>query len=246
MGNKRGIGARVVRLEDPRFVTGQGRFADDVSVPETTRAYVVRSPHAHARIIAIDAAAARSAPGVLAVLTGDDAVRDGLGGLACHAYPQLPPGAPHLRPVQPILASGKVRHVGDRVAVVVAESLAQAQSAGELVTVHYEPLEAVTLACAPRDGTPRVWDDARSNIAFTLERGNPAAADEQFRKAAHVTSLTVAYPRASANALEPRSAIAYRDSVSGRLTLCTSTQSPFMVRQALAEVLHMPESALRV
>ena len=118
---KNGIGARVVRLEDRRFLTGQGRFADDVDVPEMMRAYVVRSPHAHARIIAIDAAAARRAPGVLAVLTGDDVMRDGLGGLACHAYPQLPPGTAHLRPVQPILAADKVRHVGDRVAVVIAE-----------------------------------------------------------------------------------------------------------------------------
>jgi carbon-monoxide dehydrogenase large subunit len=243
---KKGIGARVARLEDRRFLTGQGRFADDVNVPEMMQAYVVRSPHAHARIIAIDVAAARRAPGVLAVLTGNDVMRDGLGGLACHAYPELPPGTAHLRPVQPILAADKVRHVGDRVAVVIAESLAQAQSAGELVAVQYEPLEAVTLTDASRDGAPKVWDGARSNIAFTLERGNRAAADEQFRKAAHVTSLAVAYPRACANTIEPRSAIAYHDGVSRRLTLCTSTQSPFLVRQALAEVLHMPESALRV
>lgn len=239
-----GIGARVVRREDERFVTGRGRFADDLDLPGMARACIVRSPHAHARLAAVDVGAARSAAGVLAVLTGADVVREGLGGLPCHAFPAA--GGKQYRPVQPILATGAVRHVGDRVALVVAETLAQAKNAAELVAVDYEPLPAVTLADAVLPDAPKVWPDAASNISFTIERGNPAAVDEQFAKAAHVTALTVAYPRISANALEPRCAIAYEDPSGGRLTLCSSTQSPFLVRQTLADVLHRPEAALRV
>jgi aerobic carbon-monoxide dehydrogenase large subunit len=241
-----GIGAPVVRREDHRFLTGQGRFADDINLPGMARACVVSSPHAHARITGIDVAAARAAPGVLAVLTGRDAIEEKLGCFPCHAFPPLPAGSPYYRPLQPILAAGKVRHVGDRVACVVAETLEQARLAAELVAVTYEPLPPVTLADALKAGAARVWDDAGSNLSFKLERGDVQAVDEQFRRAAHVTSLTIVYPRATANAMEPRSAIAYADPASGRLTLCTSTQSPYLVRQTLAEMLRMPESALRV
>jgi aerobic carbon-monoxide dehydrogenase large subunit len=241
-----GIGASVVRREDQRLVTGQGRFADDVNLPGTVWGYLVRSPHAHARIAGIDVTTARTADGVLMVLTGADVTDGRLGGLPCHAFPQAPQGSRHYRPLQSILAIDKVRHVGDRVALVIAETLAQAKAAAELVAVDYQPLPAVTLADAVKSGAVKIWDDAASNISFTIERGNRAAVDEQFRKAAHVTSLTVAYPRASANAIEPRSAVAYEDPASGRLTLCTSTQSPYIVRQTLAEVLHIPEASLRV
>lgn len=241
-----GIGARVVRREDERFLTGRGRFADDLNLPSTARAYIVRSPHAHARIAALDVAAARAAEGVLVVLTGAEVASEGLGGLPCHAFPPAVAGARQYRPLQPILATGVVRHVGDRVALVVAETLAQAKTAAELLAVDYEPLPAVTLADAAKPDAPKVWSDAASNISFTIERGDRAIVDEQFRKAAHVTSVTVAYPRASANALEPRSATAYEDPASGRLTLCTSTQTPYLVRQTLANVLHMPEASLRV
>jgi carbon-monoxide dehydrogenase large subunit len=241
-----GIGAGVVRREDQRLLTGQGRFADDVNLSEMARAYVVRSPHAHARIAGIDVAAARAAPGVLAVFTGADVIQDKLGGLPCHAFPPVPAGSPHYRPVQSILATDRVRHVGDRVALVVAETLAQAKAAGELVAVDYEPLQAVTLADALKDGAPKVWEDVGNNISFKIERGNASAVDEQFRKAAHVASLTVVTPRVTANAIEPRSAIAYDDPASGRMTICTSTQCPYLVRQTLASILRIPELALRV
>lgn len=241
-----GIGARVVRREDQRFLTGRGRFADDVDLPGTARAYIVRSPHAHARIAALDVAAARAGEGVLAVLTGADAASEGLDGLPCQAFPPAVGGAQQFRPLQPILATGVVRHVGDRVVVIVAETLVQAKNAAELIAIDYQPLPAVTLTDAVKPGAPKVWHDAASNISFTIERGDRAAVDEQFRKAVHVTALTMAYPRVSANALEPRSAIAYEDPASGRLTLCTSTQTPFLVRQTLADVLHRPEGELRV
>lgn len=244
--NTSGIGARVVRREDQRFVTGRGRFADDVDLPDTAKAYIVRSPYGHARIAGLDVVAACASEGVLAVLTGADVSRDGLGGLPCHAFHQPAAGARHCRPLQPILVADTARHIGDRVALVIAETLTQAQNAAELVRVDYEPLPAVTLADAVKGDAPKVWNDASNNISFTIERGNRTAVEEQFRKAAHVTALTVAYPRASANAIECRSAIAYQDPASGRLTLCTSTQSPYLVRQTLADVLHWPEAALRV
>src|SRR5215469_1619781 len=169
------IGARVVRREDRRFLTGRGRFADDVDLPGTARAYIVRSPHAHARIAALDATAARAGEGVLAVLTGADVAGEGLGGLPCHAFPRAAAGAQQYRPLQPILATGVVRHVGDRVALVVAETLAQAKNAAERVAIDYVPLPAVTLADAVKPDAPKVWHDAASNISFTIERGDRAA-----------------------------------------------------------------------
>jgi aerobic carbon-monoxide dehydrogenase large subunit len=243
---KTGIGAGVVRREDERFITGRGRFTDDLTLPGMVWASVVRSPHAHARITSIDIETARAAPGVLAVLTGADVIREKLGTLPCHAFPPLPPGSPLFHPKHNVLATDKVRHVGDRVVLVVAESLVQAENAAELVVVDYEPLPAVTLADALQAGAPKVWDECAGNVSFTFERGNVAATDTQFAKAAHVTSLTIAYPRASANAIEPRSAVAYDDPASGRMTLCTSTQTPFLVRQTVADILHIQELALRV
>jgi aerobic carbon-monoxide dehydrogenase large subunit len=243
---KTGIGAGVVRREDERFITGRGRFTDDLTLPGMVWASVVRSPHAHARIRSIDIEAARAAPGVLAVLTGADAIKEQLGTLPCHAFPPLPPGSPLFHPKHNVLATDKVRHVGDRVVLVVAESLVQAENAAELVVVDYEPLPAVTLADALQAGAPKVWDECAGNVSFTFERGNVAATDTQFAKAAHVTSLTIAYPRASANAIEPRSAVAYDDPASGRMTLCTSTQTPFLARQTVADILHIQELALRV
>jgi aerobic carbon-monoxide dehydrogenase large subunit len=243
---KTGIGAGVVRREDERFITGRGRFTDDLTLPGMVWASVVRSPHAHARIRSIDIEAARAAPGVLAVLTGADAIKEQLGTLPCHAFPPLPPGSPLFHPKHNVLATDKVRHVGDRVVLVVAESLVQAENAAELVVVDYEPLPAVTLADALQAGAPKVWDECVGNVSFTFERGNVAATDTQFAKAAHVTSLTIAYPRASANAIEPRSAVAYDDPASGRMTLCTSTQTPFLARQTVADILHIQELALRV
>src|SRR5438034_11510589 len=132
-----GIGAPVRRLEDERFLTGRGRFVDDLLPPGTVFAHVLRSPHAHARIERIDIAAARAARGVLAVLTGADVVREAIGALPCAAFPES-----GFRPSQPILASGKVRHVGEAVALVVAETAAQAADATELIQVDYAPLRS--------------------------------------------------------------------------------------------------------
>ncbi|HEX9433334.1 MAG TPA: xanthine dehydrogenase family protein molybdopterin-binding subunit [Burkholderiales bacterium] len=230
-----GIGAPVRRLEDERFLTGRGCFVDDLLPPGTAFAHVLRSPHAHARIQRIDTAAARAASGVLAVLTGDDVVREGIGALPCAAFPEA-----GFRPLQPILAIDKVRHVGEAVALVVAETSSQAADAAELIEVDYVPLPAVTLEDAQASAAPRVWDEARDNVSFRLERGDQAAVGRAFASAAHVTRVSVAYPRASANPIEPRAVLAFKD------TLWTSAQSPFQVREVLASVFGMPQTELRV
>jgi carbon-monoxide dehydrogenase large subunit len=206
----------------------------------------VRSPHAHARIVAIGRRASEAAPGVLAVFTGKELVEQGIGGLPCEAFPALPEGSRAHRPVQPILAIDKARHVGDGVALIVAESAAQAKDAADLLEVEYGPLPAVTLADALEAGAPLIWEDAGSNLAFELERGEAKAVDAQFARAAHVTRLFIQYPRASANAIEPRTALAWRDGFDGRLTLCSAAQSPYQVREVLCAILGIPEQNLRV
>jgi carbon-monoxide dehydrogenase large subunit len=238
------IGAALQRLEDERFLTGQGRFVDDLRPFGTVFLHVVRSPHAHARLLAIDKAAALAAPGVLLVLTGEDAAQENLGGLPCEAYPALPHGSAYHRPLQPVLATDKVRHVGEAVALVVAQTLAQAMDAGELLNVEYEALPAVTLPDALAPGAPKVWDEARSNLAFQLERGERDAVARAFAAAAHVTKLALTYPRASANTIEPRTALALPEE--GRCTLYSSLQTPYQAREVLCAIFGIPEFELRV
>jgi carbon-monoxide dehydrogenase large subunit len=240
------LGAPVRRVEDERLLTGQGHYADDMVMPNTTYAYVVRSPHAHARILGIETDVARSAPGVLAVLTGEDVAKEGLGALHCHSFPKVPPGSPSYCPTQPILVADRVRHVGDRVALVVAETLSQAKDAGELIDIEYDILPAVTLIDALAPGAPKVWDDCDGNVGFQIESGDGDAVDAQFVAASHVTKISCHYPRASANSMEPRAAIAYRDSLDNRYTLCTSCQEPHAVKREIAELLGISELSLRV
>jgi len=218
-----GIGAAVRRVEDERFLTGRGRFVDDLLPPHTAFAHVLRSPHAHARIVRIDTSAAR---GALLILTGEDVMRERLGSLPCIAFPSVDG---HRR-TQPILAVGEVRYVGEPIALVVAETAAQALDAAELIDVEYEPLPAVTLADAR----------ARGSVSFRIERGEAAAVARAFASAAHLTKVAVHYPRASANTIEPRAVLASEN------TLWTCAQSPFQVREALASILGIPEADLRV
>ena len=171
-------------------------------------------------------------PACLAVLTGEDVAKEKIGGLPCQQFPRVtPPGMRFFIPPQPILAVDKVRYVGDRVAVVVAETLAQAKDAAELLVVDYEPLRAVMLADALKPGAPQVWDEADGNLSFQIEVGDRAAVEKQFAAAAHVTKLSLHYPRATANTMEPRAAIAYYDPVDDRFTLISSTQNPFRVKE---------------
>jgi aerobic carbon-monoxide dehydrogenase large subunit len=238
------IGAALARVEDERFLTGRARFVDDLLPAGTAFAHVLRSPHAHARILDIDIAAARAAPGVLLVLTGADVVRERVGGLPCEAFPSLPPASRYHRPLQPILAVGKVRHVGEPVAFIVAETAWQAADAAERLVVDYEPLPAVTLPDALTPGAPKVWDEAHDNLSFELERGDGDAVARAFAAAAHVTRISLTYPRACANTIEPRTALALPED--GRFTLYSSLQTPYQAREVLASVLHLGEIDLRV
>jgi aerobic carbon-monoxide dehydrogenase large subunit len=241
------IGASVRRVEDERLLTGQGCYADDLHPANATFAYVLRSPHAHALIGRIDTSGARSMPGVLLVLTGKDLADADLAGLPC-LWPPPPSaivGKPFL-PAQPLLATGKVRHVGEPVALIVAESLALAKDAVERVAVNYAPLPGVILAEALTDGAPQVWDEAQRNLSFALEFGEARAVDERFAAASHVESIAVHYPRTIANPIEPRAAVAYKESGTGRFTLVSSTQDPFQVRHVVSRILGISAFDIRV
>jgi aerobic carbon-monoxide dehydrogenase large subunit len=244
--NATGMGAPVRRVEDKRFLTGTGRFVDDMAPPGTAIACLVRSPHAHARILGIETVAAKSSPGVIAVLTGEDALRENLGHLECHSFPKSTPGFASFCPTQPLLATEKVRYVGEAVALVVAETNAAAKDAVELVEVSYDPLPAVTLVDAHAADAPKVWEEAEGNTGFVIESGDAATGDAQFAAAAHVSTLRVNYPRATANSMEPRAALAWREPMDGRFTLCTSAQEPHSVKQAVSQVLGIPLQDVRV
>ena len=170
-----GIGQPVRRVEDRRFITGRGSYLDDLSLPRQVWAYMLRSPHAHARIRGIDIAAAIGAPGVLAAFAGEDLARDGIGSIPCLSALTSRDGSPCVMPLHPAIARDRVRHVGDTVALVVAESLAAARDAAELVAVDYEPLPAaVDTARALEVRQPQVWEAAPGNLCFDWEVGDGA------------------------------------------------------------------------
>ncbi len=243
-----GIGAPVRRKEDDRFLTGRGRYTDDINRRGQAYAVIVRSPVAHARIASIDSAAATAVPGVVAVLTGEDMAADGVGGLPCGWLITNKDGSNMFEPPQPPLPSDRVRHVGDQVAVVVAESREQAAAAASLVDVDYEELPAVpSLQHVLSEGTPAVWDEAPDNICYDWEIGDQAATDAAFEGADHVVTLDVVNNRLIPNAIEPRCAIGEYDAHTEDYTLFTTSQNPHLTRLLLgAFVMGIPESKLRV
>ena len=245
--NKFGIGQPVRRVEDRRFITGRGQFVDDIARPRQCHGVLVMSPHAHARIRSIDAKKAAAADGVLCVLTAADAEADDIGMLMA-PMPEDVGGPKGFRARRPILVAGKVRAVGDRVAFVVAETLAQAQSAAELIEIDYEVLPAaVSVEDAVRPGAPAIWDECPSNVSFTLAFGNKEVTDAAFARAKHVVSLRLESNRISANAIEPRAAIGDYDPADGSYTLHATSQNPHGNRNQLAgNVLKIPETRLRV
>ncbi|PJK29861.1 xanthine dehydrogenase family protein molybdopterin-binding subunit [Minwuia thermotolerans] len=240
-----GIGASVRRKEDLRFIKGRGKYTDDIVLQDMSYAAIVRSPHAHAKINRIDTSAARAAPGVVGVLTADDFAA--FGGLPCGWQVTGKNEQPMIEPKHPILAEGKVRHVGDPVAVVIAESRAQARDAAELVEIDYEPLPAVVdMRSALEDGAS-VHDEAGDNLCYDWELGDREAVEAAFRKADHVTTLELINNRLVPNAMEPRCAIGDFDDASGEHTLYTSSQNPHVIRLLMgAFVLQIPEHKLRV
>ncbi len=242
------IGRAVKRREDLRFLTGAGTYTDDINRPGQLYAYIVRSPHAHARLGGIDASGARSSPEVVAVFTGNDMAADGVGGLPCGWQIHSKDGTPMAEPPHPVLAVERVRHVGDPVAVIVAESLGAARDAAERLAVQYTELPAITdPAAALKPGAPRVWDDIAGNLCFDWQLGDAAAVDAAFARARHVARIDLVNNRLIPNAMEPRAAIGEFDRASGEYTLFTTSQNPHVIRLLMgAFVLHIPESGLRV
>ncbi len=243
-----GVSQGVRRSEDRRFLTGHGRYVDDVDVPRQAHAVFLRSPHAHARIKAIDTAEAAAAPGVLGVFTAADVAADGLGALPCMSPATNHDGSPMVDAPRPLLAAERVRHVGDTVAMVVAESIAAARDAAELIAVDYEPLPAVAdTAATVEPGAPLVWDDAPNNVCFDWRTGDAAATERAFAAASRVVAVDLVNNRVVANPIEPRAALGEYDRAEDRYTLHTSTQGSHKLRRFLSpHVLKVPADKLRV
>ncbi len=242
------VGQGVARFEDPRLLTGGGRFVDDVVLPRMAFGCVLRSSHAHANIRAIDAAQAKAAPGVLLVLAGADWKRSGFGDLPVPGGHKRRDGSPIYRSPYPALAQDRVRWVGDYVAFVVAETYTQAVDAAELIAVDYAPLPAVTsTADAILPGAPRVWDDCPENVCFVHLAGDKAQVDAAFARADHVVRHRFVINRVTAVTMEARGCIGDYDAASGRYTLYAQSQGVHTFRSDLAQqVLKVPESKVHV
>jgi carbon-monoxide dehydrogenase large subunit len=250
MSNKY-IGKAVKRVEDKRFITGKGKYTDDMILPGQTYAYIIRSPYAHAQVKSIDISQALAAEGVVAVFTGDDIAQSGINGVPAGWQVNFKNGDIMKEPPHPLLVGtgSTVKHVGDAVAVVIAESKEIAADAAELVEIDYEVFDAVVNpAEAVKEGAPLVHESAPNNIAFDWEIGNPKAeVDEAIANSHHVTSLEFVNQRMVPNPIEPRSAIGHYESSSDRYTLYTSTQNPHLIRLLMcAFVLGIPEHKVRV
>jgi carbon-monoxide dehydrogenase large subunit len=239
------VGQRVERREDYRFLTGAGQYTDDITLPQQSYACFLRSPHAHARIRAIDTAAARVAPGVLGVFTGRDVAA--VGGLPCGWLIKSIDGTPMKEPKHPIIAESRVRHVGDQVALVVAESLAAAKAAAALIEVDYEVLPAVTDTASAAGAATAVHEEAPDNVCYTWAIGDQSAVDAAFARAAHVTRLSFVNNRLIPNAIEPRAANAAYSRADDSYTLYVTSQNPHVERLLMtAFVLGLPEHKVRV
>ena len=246
--SKYGIGQPVLRFEDPRLLRGQGRFVNDVNLPGQAHAVFVRSPHAHAHIRSIDIEAAKKSPGVVAVLTGHDVKADGLGMPKANMPRKRPDGKPMYAPQRPPLVTDRVRYVGDPVVMVVADTLAQAKDAAELVNVDYEAIPSVTqTADTVKPGAPAVWDDCPDNISNNVERGKKADTEVAIASAARIVKRRYVITRVHAQYMEPRGTLGVYDPGEDRLTLYADVQYPHRVRNMLAQnVFKVPESKMRV
>src|SRR5215470_13811951 len=242
-----GIGARVKRKEDQRFLTGTGRYVDDLPLARATYAYFLRSPHAHARIKSIDTSAAKKMPGVVEIFTGKDTADAKVGGLICGWVVKGKDGQPHKSPPHPVMALDTVRYVGDTVAMVVANSHDEARDAAEAIKVDYEVLPANVDLAKALNGAPGIHAEAPGNLIYDWELGVKADVDAAFAKAAHVTKLDIVNNRLIPNAMEPRAAAAEYDTGTGNYTLWSTSQNPHVLRLILsAFVLGIPEHKLRV
>jgi carbon-monoxide dehydrogenase large subunit len=244
---KFGVGQPVRRVEDQRFITGAGRYTDDIDLDGQAYIAVVRSPEAHARITSIDVESAKAAPGVLAVVTGPEYAATGGNALPCGIPMENRDGSKGKNRLRPVLCTDRVRHVGDNVAFVVAETPGQAKDAAELVMVEYQSLNVVAdTETASEPGQPLVHDDVPDNLSFDWEYGDRGAVDAAFARAAHVTRLRVINNRLVANAIEPRAAIAEFDADAGTITLHTCTQGGWLLTDILAGTLKIDSSKVRI
>ncbi|HWM78608.1 MAG TPA: xanthine dehydrogenase family protein molybdopterin-binding subunit [Methylomirabilota bacterium] len=244
---KFGIGQSVTRFEDVRLLKGEGRYLNDVNLPGQAHAVVLRSPHAHARIRGIDVDRALKAPGVLAVYTGADVERDGLGTMKMTLRRKRPDGTPMFAPPHRGLSQERVRYVGDPIAFVIAETLGQAKDAADLVQVDYDPLPSVTSTAAAGPGSAPVWDECPDNVSNVYEAGDKAAVEAAFARAAHVVRRRYVITRVHAQYMEPRGALGVYDPGEDRYTLYADVQYPHRVRNALASmVFQIPEHQIRV
>jgi carbon-monoxide dehydrogenase large subunit len=253
--NDTGIGAPLLRKEDPKLLTGRGTYSDDVNVAGQLYAFVLRSPHPHARILGIDARAALALPGVHMVLTAEDAAADGLAPIH-HPPPRSGPpdiqlthrsGQAPVIPPQAMLASDKARFVGEAVALVVADTKALARDAAEKIDVQYEPLPAVADAIdAAQPDAPQLWDDQASNLMVDADAGDEAAAEAGFAKAAHVVKLSTKIQRVTGVPMEPRAAIGVYDKDTGMHTLHAGSGGVVRQRKETAAILGIPLEKMRV
>ena len=242
------IGKSVKRVEDKRFLTGKGRYVDDMILPEMTHACILRSHLAHADILGVDTSIAEQAPGVVAVFTGADIAESGVGGVPCGWQVDFKNGDTMKEPPHPLLVADKVRFMGDAVAIVIAETAAQAKDAVELIEVDYEELPAVVKGPdALKDGAPLIHQDVPNNTCYDWELGDKTAADQAIENAHHVTTLEFVNQRLIPNAIEPRSAIGHYDLANDKYTLYTTSQNPHVVRLLMsAFVLGLPEHKVRI
>jgi len=243
-----GIGARVARKEDKRFITGGGRYTDDMVVPGMKHAAFVRSPHAHAAIRKIDSRAAEAMPGVIAVLTGKQLKADGIGNLICGWAITSKDGSPMNMGAWEPMATSTVRYVGNAVAVVIADTKAQAREAAEAVDVTYKEKKAVTDAVsAMKKGAPQIHPEAKGNLIYDWEIGDLAAVDKAIADAAHVTRMDITNNRLVPNAMEPRAALGHYDKAEDHYTCWTTSQNPHVARLVMSAFYNVaPENKLRV
>ena len=243
-----GVGARVARKEDKRFITGAGRYVDDMVVPGMKHAAFVRSPHAHAQIKKIDVKKAQAMPGVIGVLTGKELKADGIGNLICGWMIHSKDGSPMKMGAWSPLAFDKVRYVGDAVVIVVAETKGQARDAAEAVEITYKELKAVVDASKAMDkGAPQIHPEADNNLIFDWDIGNADDTAAAFPKAAHVIKMDIINNRLVPNAMEPRAALGHYDKAEDHYTCWTTSQNPHVARLVMSAFYNVaPENKLRV
>jgi len=244
---KFGLAQSVRRVEDPRLLKGNGRYTDDIVLPGMLHGIVLRSPHAAATLGAIDTTAARSVPGVKAIYTAADLSTDGIGSLPCAVSLDNRDGSTMASPPHPVLADGAVRHVGDPVAFIVADTAKAARDAAELIMVDYQIQPAITeLATVTDTGAVLVWPEVKQNIVFDWEFGDKAKTDAQFARAAHITRLTVVNNRIVVSSMEARASVADYDAASGRWTMYANTQGGWLVKGLIAPVFNVAPEKFRI